>query len=342
MNPLETYQSDAMERPLIRRRLFWALVASVLIHLGVVYWFRQTYLAPQFNAPVERLVPRIFSIKKITIDEGALDREEKEEAKTKVDQTPAVKPLAIPDEKPTAEVTEGKMAPVAPSTPDLVKPVAEKPVANSNDLQAIVRVQQSATRAMDQDLQSLRDSLLKDQPAGVSHPLIKLPESAAGSAAANDAAGMAAASGRLDALLGHGLHSGDAPVTMPGGAMFEFASSDLRPASVDQLRKLGLLIKQNPNVTFSIDGYTDSFGDAAYNQQLSQDRADAVRTWLIQNMDVGPSHIQATGYGATGFLVRPRPVDMRSQASIDREKLLEQSNRRVEIRFKFPKRSEAR
>jgi hypothetical protein len=33
---------------------------------------------------------------------------------------------------------------------------------------------------------------------------------------------------------------------------------------------------------------------------------------------------------------------MRSQASIDREKLLEQSNRRVEIRFKFPKRSEAR
>ena len=124
--------------------------------------------------------------------------------------------------------------------------------------------------------------------------------------------------------------------------MFEFASSDLRPASVDQLRKLGLLIKQNPNVTFSIDGYTDSFGDAAYNQQLSQDRADAVRTWLIQNMDVGPSHIQATGYGATGFLVRPRPVDMRSQASIDREKLLEQSNRRVEIRFKFPKRSEAR
>ena len=61
MNPLETYQSDAIERPLIRRRLFWALVASLIFHIGVVWWFRQTHLA-QFNAPVDRLVPRIFNV----------------------------------------------------------------------------------------------------------------------------------------------------------------------------------------------------------------------------------------------------------------------------------------
>jgi len=338
MNSLETYQSDAMERPLIRRRLFWALVASVLIHLGVVYWFRQTYLAPQFNAPVERLVPRIFSIKKITIDEGALDREDKEQAQTKVDQKPAVKPLDIPEDKPVAEVTEGKMTPSAPPTPDVVKPVAsDKPVASSNDLQAIVRVQENATKAMDQDLQSLRDSLLKDQPATVAHPLIRLPESAGTNSSQSDVTGMAVASGRLDSLLSHGLHSGDAPVTMPGGAIFEFASADLRPMAVDQMRKLGLLIKQSPNVAFTIEGYTDSFGDALYNQQLSQARADSVRAWLIQNMDVNPGHIQAIGYGATNFVVKPQPVDMHSQASIEKEKLLEQSNRRVEIRFKFPK-----
>jgi outer membrane protein OmpA-like peptidoglycan-associated protein len=338
MNPLETYQSDAMERPLIRRRLFWALVVSLLIHLGVVYWFHQTHLAAQFNAPVERLVPRIFSIKKITIDEGALDREDKEEAAQKADMKPAVKPLDIPDEKPVVEPTEGRMAPSAPATPDFVKPLAsEKPIANTNDIQAIVRVQESAAKVMEQDLQSLNASILKDQPANPAHPTIKLPESAGGSSTQNDSAGMAAASGRLDALLGHGLHSGDAPVTLPGGALFQFASADLSQAPIEQLRKLGLLIKQNPNVTFSIEGYTDSFGDAAYNQQLSQDRADAVRTWLIQNMDVDPAHIQAIGYGATLFIVRPQPVDMHSQASIDKEKILEQPNRRVEIRFKFPK-----
>jgi outer membrane protein OmpA-like peptidoglycan-associated protein len=337
MNPLETYQSDAMERPLIRRRLFWALVASVLIHIGVVLWFRQTHLAAQFNAPVQRLVPRIFSIKKITIDEGALEREEQEEAAKKPDQTPAVKPLTIPDEKPVV-ATEGKMTPTAPATPDLVKPLQiDKPVVNPNDTQTIARLQENATKALDEELQSLNTSLLKNQPPNVLHPLIKLPDSAGTNAAQNDAAAMAAASGRLDTLLGHGLRSGEAPVTMPGGAVFEFGSADLRPAAVAQLRKLGMLIKQNSKVTFSIEGYTDSFGDAAYNEQLSQARADSVRTWLIQNMDVDPTHIQATGYGATNFVVRPQPVDMHSQVSIDKEKLLEQPNRRVEIRFKFPK-----
>jgi len=336
MNPLETYQSDAMERPVIRRRLFWALVASVIFHIGVVLWFRQTHLG-QFNAPVDRLVPRIFNIKRLTIPDSALDEPQKQETKKTADQKPALKPLDIPDDKPMAEVTDGRMTPGAPPAPELVKPVAnDKPAANSNDVQAIERVQENATKAMDEDLSSLKDSILKDQPPSVAHPMIQLPDTNSNSAQ-NDAAGMAAASGRLDTLLGHGLHSGDAPVTLPGGAVFEFASADLRAAAIEQLRKLGQLIKQNPNVTFSIEGYTDSFGDAAYNLQLSQNRADAVRLWLIQNVDVNPAHIQAAGYGATNFLVKPKPVDMHSQASIEQEKLLEQSNRRVEIRFKFPK-----
>jgi outer membrane protein OmpA-like peptidoglycan-associated protein len=247
----------------------------------------------------------------------------------------------VPDDKPVADVSEGKLspvAPVAPATTDMVKPVAnEKMASDPNNVLAIARAQESAAKVMEQDLDSLKDSLLKDQPVGGSHPLIHLPDTQAGGAGRTDAEGMAAASGRLDKLLGNGLHPGDAPVTLPGGALFEFASSDLRPAAIEQLRKLGLLIKKSPNVTFSIEGYTDSFGDAAYNEQLSQARADSVRTWLVQNMDVDPAHIQATGYGATNFLVTPKPVDMHSQSSIEQEKLWEQSNRRVEIRFKFPK-----
>ena len=300
------------------------------------YWFRQTNL-PRFDAPVERLVPRIFNVKNITINENLLKGDEKPDASKTPDQKPAVKPLDLPDDKPEANLSEGRMSPMAaPSTEELVKPVAsDKPAVNPNDVQAIARVQDSAAKVMEQDLNSIKDSLLKDQPQTVAPSLIKLPPGAQNEAQ-SDEAGMAAASGRLDRLLGHGLHAGDAPVTMPGGALFEFASSDLRPASTDQLRKLGLLIQKSPNVTFTIEGYTDSFGDQVYNQQLSQERADAVRNWLIQNMDVNPGNIRAVGYGATNFLVRPEAVDMHSQASIDREKLLEQSNRRVEVRFKFP------
>lgn len=141
------------------------------------------------------------------------------------------------------------------------------------------------------------------------------------------------ASSRLDKYISGGVHRGDAPVTLPGGAVFEFGSAEVRPVAIDQLRKLGELIQKSPSVTFSIEGYTDSFGDAAYNLQLSQQRAEAVRSWLVQNMEVNPDHIKAAGFGATRFLAAPKPVDMHSQASIDAEKLHEQPNRRVEIRF---------
>jgi outer membrane protein OmpA-like peptidoglycan-associated protein len=338
MDTLETYQADAMERPLFRKRLFWALVASLIIHVGLVLWFGRTQL-PQFstqNGP--RLVPRIFNVKNITIDDKLLQGDGQTEPPKKVDTKPALKPLDIPDDKPTAEVMEGRMTPAAPSAADVVKPIAnDKPLASQVDVQAIARVQDSANKVMEEDLNSLKDSLLHDQPANVSGSLIHLPEGAAGESERNDAAAMAAASGRLDKLLGHGLHAGDAPITMPGGAMFEFGSADLRTESEEQLRKLGKLIQQSPDVTFSIEGYTDSFGDSQYNLGLSQQRADAVRSWLIQNMDVDPSHIQSVGYGAANYVVQPRAVDMHSQASIDAEKLYEQPNRRVEIKFKFPK-----
>ena len=341
MNSFETFQSDAVQRPIIQRRLFWGLVVSLIIHAGIVYWFRQTPL-PQFSGPTERLVPRIFNVKNITISDKLLQNDDKQETEKKADNKPldkpALKPLDIPDEKPVITFTEGKMAPLPPSATALAKPIAsDKPIASANDALAITRAQDSAAKVMEQDLNSLKDSLLRDQPATVSHSKIHLPDSGTDEAARNDTAGMAAASGRLDALLGHGLHAGDAPVTMPGGAVFEFGSADLKADAAEQLRKLGTLIKQNPNVTFTIEGYTDSFGDTAYNEQLSQARADAVRAWLVQNMEVDPTHIQAHGYGATNFLVQPKPVNMRSQPSIDAEKLLEQSNRRVEIRFKFPK-----
>jgi len=293
---------------------------------------------PGFNsAPVARLVPRIFNVKDITIDEKLLDGSDKAAQAPTPQAKPVIKPLDLPDEHPLADVSAGKLAPVVPATTDIVKPIAtEKPAVEPSEVQTIARVQDSAAKLMQQDLDSIKDSLLKDQPVNAPHSLITLPPTSAADSAKSDAAGMAAATGRLDSLLSHGLHAGDAPVTMPGGALFEFDKSDLRTAAIEQLRVLGMVIKRNPNVTFTIEGYTDSFGDASYNVQLSQARADSVRSWLVQNMDVDPSHVQATGYGATNFIVAPKPVDMHSQAAIDQEEILEQPNRRVEIKFTFP------
>jgi len=131
----------------------------------------------------------------------------------------------------------------------------------------------------------------------------------------------------LDQLLSQaGPLSGDVkPVNMPGGALFEFDKADLLPQAIDQLHKLGELIKRNPRATFSIEGHTDSIGSPEYNQKLSETRAEAVKAWLIANMHIDPSAIQARGFGSEHLIV---PSGDRAQQAI---------NRRVEIVIRTPK-----
>jgi OOP family OmpA-OmpF porin len=45
-----------------------------------------------------------------------------------------------------------------------------------------------------------------------------------------------------------------------------------------------------------VEGYTDSKGSKAFNMQLSQERANAVKVWLVRNCKV-PANIAARGFG---------------------------------------------
>jgi outer membrane protein OmpA-like peptidoglycan-associated protein len=86
------------------------------------------------------------------------------------------------------------------------------------------------------------------------------------------------------------------------------------------LQKLGTLIKRNPRATFTVEGYTDSFGGPEYNLDLSQRRADGVKQYLVEVMGISPAQIQTRGYGQTKFRVSPN-------GSIEEQR----ENRRVEI-----------
>jgi outer membrane protein OmpA-like peptidoglycan-associated protein len=127
-----------------------------------------------------------------------------------------------------------------------------------------------------------------------------------------------------DALARTGpLPVGDKPIGMPGGALYEYNSYELRPEAQEQLRKLGELIRRNPKATFSIEGHTDSTGTPEYNQVLSERRADSVKLWLVQFMGIAPERIQTRGFGSTKLIV---PGDR----TVDEQ----QPNRRVEIVIK--------
>jgi outer membrane protein OmpA-like peptidoglycan-associated protein len=78
---------------------------------------------------------------------------------------------------------------------------------------------------------------------------------------------------------------------------FPTGSAQIPADQYDFLNKVAIAIKAAPpNTVLEIGGYTDNTGDAAANLALSQQRADAVRTYLVQQ-GVGPEVLVAKGYG---------------------------------------------
>jgi outer membrane protein OmpA-like peptidoglycan-associated protein len=110
-------------------------------------------------------------------------------------------------------------------------------------------------------------------------------------------------------------------IDLSADVLFDFDKADLKPAAEEQLNHLLTVVNSKPNATVAIEGHTDVRGDAAYNQALSQRRAEAVRTWLVARGAAG-GRLTATGAGEA----RPvRPGDTEAE---------HQANRRVEIRIR--------
>lgn len=79
---------------------------------------------------------------------------------------------------------------------------------------------------------------------------------------------------------------------------FETGKATIDPGSTYILDEVADILKSNPGISkMTIEGHTDSVGDAALNKQLSQDRADAVKTYIVgKGIDAG--RMDAKGFGA--------------------------------------------
>jgi outer membrane protein OmpA-like peptidoglycan-associated protein len=103
-----------------------------------------------------------------------------------------------------------------------------------------------------------------------------------------------------------------------GDVLFATGQATLTPAGMSNLRKLADALAQNPERTVLVEGFTDSVGGAAYNQNLSERRAAAVRNALT-GMGVDARRIAMKGYGEA-YPVAPNDTAGNKQL-----------NRRVEI-----------
>ncbi len=78
---------------------------------------------------------------------------------------------------------------------------------------------------------------------------------------------------------------------------FETNSAEIDPDSKELLRKLGVaVLEANPDLRVRVDGHTDSRGSDAYNQQLSERRAAAVRKFFIDE-GIDASRLESRGFG---------------------------------------------
>ena len=83
------------------------------------------------------------------------------------------------------------------------------------------------------------------------------------------------------------------------GLSFDIGSSVLKPEDFGLLTKVQRAINTFPNSKVIIEGHTDSQGGDDLNMKLSQERADAVKSYLLANMDIGSHQMKAVGYGET-------------------------------------------
>lgn len=84
------------------------------------------------------------------------------------------------------------------------------------------------------------------------------------------------------------------------------------------INKIYKLMTKYPDINFSVEGHTDSDGDAGFNQKLSEERAKVVMDKLIA-MGVDKNRLRSKGWGET------KPIDTNSTAEG------KANNRRVEF-----------
>jgi len=100
--------------------------------------------------------------------------------------------------------------------------------------------------------------------------------------------------------------------------LFQTGKSTFQQQSYSVLNSIVSILKEYPDAKFSIEGHTDSTGKKATNQKLSEDRAAAVKDYLIEN-GIEVSRLSSQGFGPD------KPIDTNKTAAG------RSNNRRVEI-----------
>jgi OOP family OmpA-OmpF porin len=108
------------------------------------------------------------------------------------------------------------------------------------------------------------------------------------------------------------------PVSIRIDILFDTGKSTIKPKYHNEIKKVADFMQQHPDAKMEIQGHTDNVGKAAYNQKLSQARANSVMKYLTTKFGIAQDRLTAKGYGET------KPI------ASNKTKAGKQQNRRVQ------------
>lgn len=350
-----SFRADPDDRSWLRWWTSLAILLSVLLHVVLVIVF-DVIKIEQWTGPIDpnqRLLSfktaRVPTVDKALLEDLAFDTpdtpaEEPEPAiadptplvDTSLDEFELQEMLADKEVKLTPQVSEATQV-VTEDTAQMRKPSAPGP--DFDNVQAV------SAEAFEVELKTMRTNLLSSRRASEFQPSLELNELATNMDEGDDflhASAKALTKGTGDEAVVEGfsnlndllaqtgpLADNTKPILMPTDLLFEYDSYALREEAKLSLMRLGILIQRNPTSEFVIEGHTDSFGNDEYNRQLSIQRANVVRDWLVNSLRIETNNIRTVGFGESRPIVDPR-------GDVDQQIL----NRRVEIEInKRPRRT---
>ena len=92
---------------------------------------------------------------------------------------------------------------------------------------------------------------------------------------------------------------------------FDYNSAEISKASLPAAQELGKALS-NPSLkgsTFVVAGHTDGIGSESFNQELSERRADTIKSFLVQKYAINGADLVTVGYGKTKLKDAQNPAD---------------------------------
>jgi outer membrane protein OmpA-like peptidoglycan-associated protein len=329
-----------------RNWLLVGLLVSLIVHAALCGYFYKTRFDLTDNALKAPEPTATFKVK--NVDLSALEKASMDQSTQAAKPEPDKTDVQLPDEKKSFDSLLDEMRSSTAMPDDTSDVLPENPRVDQTNASSIMKeIERSTAQVLSNSPNATREqSLLNDsatsgrpQPALTGTELatsttIKRPNvinKIPGDSAGPDR-GRAPGFSDLDSLLSQKgpLGSGTA-IRLPSDPLYEYDSADLQPGAITELQKLATLIKRNPNAKFTIEGYSDTFGTAEYNYELSQRRADSVAEYLVTALGVNPAQVQTRGFGPTKLLVQPRAIDPNNPAAVDAEIARQRPNRRVVV-----------